>query len=161
MTEETYDSFLLLSRTLLQFDACKEENKKIESRLGIQHRCATARSDYDTRFSHYVLLPMTTPATTSPITSLITAYLLAVREFGEEEVYHSLKEHYSDVCSNGDVVINEIIDALDEHYDSSTEELEAALFAVEDADRFAYHPTETLKWWIEDNKCSPDAYWAD
>ena len=98
---------------------------------------------------------------TSLITSLITTYILAVRDFGEEEVYRSLKEHYSDVCSHGDAIIHDIIDTLDAHRDSSTEDLEKALLAVEDADRFAYHPTETLKGWIQDKKCSPDAYWAD
>ena len=67
-------------------------NKKIESRFGPENRRATARTDYDTRFSHFVLLPtMTSTATTTPITSLITTYILAVRDFGEEEVYHFLK----------------------------------------------------------------------
>ena len=95
------------------------------------------------------------------IANFLHTYLLAVREFGEEEVYQSLKEHYSSVCSNGDVVINEIIDTLDQHRGASTEDLEKALAEVEDADRFAYHPAGTLKWWLEDKKCSPDAWWAD
>jgi len=98
--------------------------------------------------------------TTTPITSLLTTYLLAVREFGEEEVYYALKEHYSDVCSHGDVVINEIIEALDKHRHDSTENMEKALLAVEDAERFAYHPESTLTEWLEDKKCSPDTWWA-
>ena len=104
---------------------------------------------------------MTATATTTPITSLITTYILAVRDFGEEEVYHSLKEHYSDVCSNGDAVINDIIDVLDAHRGASTEDLEKALLAVEDAKQFAYHPEHILKWWIDNKKCSANAWWAD
>lgn len=104
---------------------------------------------------------MTATTTTTPITSLITTYILAIREFGEDEVYHALKEHYSDVCSHGDVVINDIIDTLDEHRKASTEDVEKALLAVEDAEKLAYHPRETLTWWLEDKKCSPDAWWAD
>lgn len=104
---------------------------------------------------------MTATVTSTPITSLITAYILAVRDFGEDEVYHSLKEHYSDVCSHGDTVINDIIDALDEHLGASTEDLEKALLAVEDAYQFAYHPEHILKRWIQNKKCSPDAWWAD
>jgi hypothetical protein len=97
---------------------------------------------------------------TTPITSLMTTYLLAVRDFGEENVYHSLKEHYSDVCSHGDVVINDIINVLYDYRHDSTESMEKALLAVTDAEQFAYHPESTLKWWLEDKKCSPDAWWA-
>jgi hypothetical protein len=97
---------------------------------------------------------------TTPITSLITTYILAVRNFGEDDVYYSLKRNYSDVCSHGDVVINEIIEVLDKHRQDSTENMEKALLAVEDAEQFAYHPESTLTEWLEDKKCSPDAWWA-
>ena len=102
----------------------------------------------------------TAMTSTAPITSLITTYILAIRQFGQDAVYRSLKENYSDVCSHGDVVINDIIDTLDALCHKSTETLEKALMTMKDADRFAYHTEETLKWWIEDNKCTPDASWA-
>jgi hypothetical protein len=97
---------------------------------------------------------------TTELTSLTTTYLLALRAFGEEETHEALKEHYSDVCSHGDVVINDMIDTMYAHHKKSTEALLAALKGVADAARFAYHLESTLQDWLKEENMTPDAWWA-
>ncbi len=100
------------------------------------------------------------PTMTSPLTSLTTTYILAIRAFGEEETHEALKEHYSDVCSDGDVVINDMIDTMYGHHKESTEAFLAALEGVSDAAKFAYFLEGTLKEWLEEEKMTPDTWWA-
>ena len=59
------------------------------------------------------------------IDSFIKTYFDAVNMFGIDDVIDALREHYSDVCSNGDAIINDIIDALDKHRDASIEDIRA------------------------------------
>ncbi len=94
------------------------------------------------------------------IESLVTTYILAIRKFGEDDLYDALKEHYSDVCSNGDAVINDIIDILYQERHSSPDQINKALYDVEEVEKYCYHPELILKQWIKEGECTPDAWWA-
>ncbi len=98
--------------------------------------------------------------TSSEISSLVTTYILAIQEFDEENLYDCLKTHYSDVCSHGDVVINDIIDMLYQERRKSPQQLYELLDTIQDVRRFAYHVEATMKEWIEDKECKPDTWWA-
>jgi hypothetical protein len=98
--------------------------------------------------------------TSSQISSLVTTYILAIREFGDEYLFDCLKNNYSDVCSQGDVVINRIIDILYQERRKSPQQLCELLAMIQDVGRFAYHVEATMKEWIEDKECKPDAWWA-
>ena len=98
---------------------------------------------------------------TSPqLSSLVTTYILAIREFGDEYLYDCLKTHYSDVCSHGDVVINDIIDMLDKERHKSPEQVCKLLATIQDADKFAYHLEATMEEWMKNKECNPDTWWA-
>ena len=97
---------------------------------------------------------------TTNISSLVTTFILAIRQFGEDSIYESLKCHYSDVCSHGDVVINDIIDMLHKQYHNTPEQMCQSLATIKDVERFAPHPEETMKEWMEEGECSPDQWWA-
>jgi hypothetical protein len=90
----------------------------------------------------------------------VTTYILAIRKFGEDELYDALKEHYSDVCSNGDVVINDIINMLNEGRRNSPYLLIQKLRTIEDVETYLYHPELIMKQWMEEGECTPDAFWA-
>ena len=98
--------------------------------------------------------------TTSTIESLVTTYILAIRKFGEDELYDALKDNYSDVCSDGDVVINDIINMLNEGRRNSPYLLIQKLRTIEDVETYLYHPEEIINRWLKDEKCTPDAFWA-
>jgi hypothetical protein len=99
---------------------------------------------------------MTTPS----LESLVTTYILAIRQFGEDYLYDSLKDHYSDDCSNGDVVINEIIDTLHNGRHNSPYLLIQALRDIQDVERYIYHPDAVMKIWMKKNECTADPFWA-
>jgi hypothetical protein len=46
------------------------------------------------------------------IHTLIKSFDRLAEKYGHRESYLALKKHYSDTCSNGDVIINELIDGL-------------------------------------------------
>ena len=98
--------------------------------------------------------------TTDNISSLISTYILAIRQFGEDDIYESLKCQYSDVCSHGDVVIRDIINMLHEHRQNTSEKMYQSLSTIKDVEKFAYHPEETMKEWMEEGECNPDPWWA-
>ena len=98
--------------------------------------------------------------TSSAIESLVTTYILAIRKFGEDELYDALKEHYSDICSNGDAIINDIIDTLHQERKSSPYLLIKALQEIKCTEKLAYHPEKMMKEWMEEGECKPNAWWA-
>lgn len=106
-----------------------------------------------------MLLQATT--TMSSIESLVTTYILAIKQFGEDHLHDALKEHYSNICSDGDVIINDIIDTLYQERNSSPYLLIKALQNVDCANKLAYHPEEMMKEWMQEGECKPDAWWAD
>jgi hypothetical protein len=97
---------------------------------------------------------------TAPLTSLLTTYILASQQFQEDDVYDSLKEEYSDICSHGDVVINDILDVIHDNYHSSPETLLSLLEKVDDAARFAPFVHSTISYWIEKKHMDPNPFWA-
>jgi hypothetical protein len=98
--------------------------------------------------------------TSDNISSLISTYILAIRQFGEDDIYESLKWHYSDVCSHGDVVIRNIINMLHEQSHNTSEKMYQSLSTIKDVEKFAYYPEETMKEWMEEGECNPDPWWA-
>lgn len=98
--------------------------------------------------------------TSSTIESLVTNYILAIRKFGEDELYDALKEHYSNICSNGDVIINDIIDVLHQERRNSPYLIIKALHDTRGAEIYCYHPEMIMKRWTQEEECNPDAWWA-
>jgi hypothetical protein len=49
---------------------------------------------------------------TQEIINLVNNYETLCEKYGTQESYVALKRHYKDVCSNGDAIINELIDLL-------------------------------------------------
>lgn len=47
------------------------------------------------------------------INELKNQYQILIQKYGKEESHKALKKEYSDICSSGDSIINELIDLLD------------------------------------------------
>jgi hypothetical protein len=47
------------------------------------------------------------------INKLIKSYDILSEKNGHYNSFMALKKHYSDICSNGDIIINKLIDGLD------------------------------------------------
>lgn len=93
------------------------------------------------------------------IINLINHYEILCDKYGSQETYKALKEHYKDVCSNGDSIINEIIDLL-----HSKENIEYYLNQSKNKDFILKLITNYLDDTIDtfmNNGLVPDPFWAD
>jgi hypothetical protein len=49
---------------------------------------------------------------------------------------------------------------LDEQRHNTSEKMYQSLSTIKDVEKFAYHPEETMKEWMEEGECNPDPWWA-
>lgn len=99
----------------------------------------------------------------SEIQSLIENYGKLSMKYGKEKAFKSLKKHYCDVCSNGDFIINNLIDMLNEGdcldkmkmYMNNCNNKEFVVNLIEN------YLLDTIHDFISDNEPHPNSFWAD
>jgi hypothetical protein len=96
---------------------------------------------------------------TQEIINLVKDDQTLCEKYGTQETYKALKKQYKDVCSNGDGIINEIIDYL-----HSKKNIEDILNESQDKEFVLNLITNYLGYTIEifmNNSLVPDPFWAD
>lgn len=89
-------------------------------------------------------------------------YLKCEEEFGSVELDEALKEHYADVCCDGDVIMHKFINQLNEkgkifgksQEKSSHREIGYVMAVLKNLQG-------TLEEWFEEKEMKPDTWWAD
>jgi len=99
----------------------------------------------------------------SEIQSLIENYEKLCKKYGNKKAFKSLKKHYCDVCSNGDAIINKLIDILKE--DECHEKMETFVNNSENKDfilnLIQNYLMNTIQDFISGNELQPNPFWAD
>jgi hypothetical protein len=95
---------------------------------------------------------------TQEIINLVNDYEILCDKYGTQETYNALKKHYKDVCSNGDVIINQVIDLLHvkkniEYYLNESKDKEFLLNLITD------YLGDTINTFMN-NGLVPDPFWA-
>ncbi len=96
------------------------------------------------------------------INKLIKSYDLLSEKYGHKESYLALKKHYCDICSNGDYIINKIIDGL---YSNNNNYYKNLLNEYKNDEEFVVkliddYLIDTINDFIN-NGLQPDPFWAD
>ena len=79
---------------------------------------------------------------------------------GSDYVLGKLYHHYKDVCSAGDTVVHLLLGVI-RRIDAVEEMIKINTWAEEDLGMCcAEHITETLKTWMDRNKCVANPWWA-
>jgi hypothetical protein len=99
--------------------------------------------------------------------SLYIAWEQAKILFTKELLIDALKEHYIDVCSNGDCIVHNAIDELNKN-DKIINHLICGpnLQCQELEDKISYtqgaigNLTATINEWIDEKELKPDRYWG-
>jgi len=79
--------------------------------------------------------------------TLISLFRLMKDKHGDKYLLEALRLHYSDICSDGDLAVHRILDAL-----------EANANVIAESKTIQSDVYETLKHWLRAGKCEPDVW---
>jgi len=80
---------------------------------------------------------------------LISLFRRMKYEHGGKYLLEALRLHYSDICSDGDLVVHRILDALEANVDS-----------IAECESIQQNVYKTLNYWSKLGKCQPDVWYA-